>query len=201
MCRREEGWRILEVIINLTDPFWLTLGRKAEDWSGRWLNSWKNIRLVLLMGRLQRSLSRSNGCSHSVLAVEICKLHDELLWELSLEFDGVQPRSCWYLWLRNAQQGPFLRWVAYCRRFEGILPSIKSDIIPIAPYASFLKKQVVVFLRNFAWLLVAAKGLHTLNNTNTVKKNEKSFGKFELHFWRFICCSFVLCRRWPPLSP
>ncbi|MFA6335421.1 MAG: dTDP-glucose 4,6-dehydratase [Bacteroidales bacterium] len=104
-------------------------GRVGETYNIGGFNEWKNIDLIKLMIRVvDKQLGRPAGTSDSLItfvtdraghdlryAIDSTKLHKELGWSPSLQFEeGMERTVCWYLenqeWLDNVTSGDYQRY-------------------------------------------------------------------------------------------
>ena len=104
-------------------------GRIAETYNIGGFNEWKNIDLIKVMIRVtDRLLGRPEGTSEKLItyvtdraghdlryAIDSTKLHEELGWEPSLQFEeGIEKTVKWYLenqdWLDNVTSGEYMKY-------------------------------------------------------------------------------------------
>ncbi|OFY41687.1 MAG: dTDP-glucose 4,6-dehydratase [Bacteroidetes bacterium GWF2_40_14] len=104
-------------------------GRKGETYNIGGFNEWKNIDLIKLMIKVvDKFLGRPEGSSESLItyvtdraghdlryAIDSTKLHNELGWSPSLQFEeGIERTVRWYLenqeWLDNVTSGDYQRY-------------------------------------------------------------------------------------------
>ena len=104
-------------------------GKVGETYNIGGFNEWKNIDLIKLMIRIvDRQLGRKEGTSDSLItyvtdraghdlryAIDSTKLHKELGWEPSLQFEeGLEKTVQWYLnnqeWLDNVTSGDYQKY-------------------------------------------------------------------------------------------
>ncbi|MCK9629238.1 MAG: dTDP-glucose 4,6-dehydratase [Bacteroidales bacterium] len=104
-------------------------GKNGETYNIGGFNEWKNIDLIKLLIRIvDRHLGRKEGTSDSLItyiadraghdlryAIDSSKLHNELGWEPSLQFEeGLEKTVQWYLnnqeWLDNVTSGDYQKY-------------------------------------------------------------------------------------------
>ena len=104
-------------------------GKVGDTYNIGGFNEWKNIDLIKVMIRVtDRLLGRPEGTSEKLItyvtdraghdlryAIDSTKLHDELGWEPSLQFEeGIEKTVKWYLenqdWLDNVTSGEYMKY-------------------------------------------------------------------------------------------
>ena len=104
-------------------------GKVGDTYNIGGFNEWKNIDLIKVMIRVtDRLLGRPEGTSEKLItyvtdraghdlryAIDSTKLHEELGWEPSLQFEeGIEKTVKWYLenqdWLDNVTSGEYLKY-------------------------------------------------------------------------------------------
>ena len=105
------------------------LGKVGDTYNIGGFNEWKNIDLIKVMIRVtDRLLGRPEGTSEKLItyvtdraghdlryAIDSTKLHEELGWEPSLQFEeGIEKTVKWYLenqdWLDNVTSGEYMKY-------------------------------------------------------------------------------------------